>query len=741
MFSRRKFVQSALASVSMTSISAFLPKSAFALTEGSTQASGTWAIATDPALFGKVWAARFTNVLPWALDRSNTVLAKALNYPASGVTLNPSTPAVIGFVYNPDPVAPGAPVAPPTYTIKAGEVQWPMLAPLGNAAGIPTTKTWGYGNKELETVFANGTGLPVTFPGRTFVVRRNAGINVNWVNDLVDAGGAPLPHLLGIDQSISMQNDQSAHTVSAIDNQEIYTGNDILGVPIAVHHHGGDTSKEFDGGPDQWMTPRRVQVGPGVSRLPNAATLHPTGLAYTYDNKQEAAMTWYHDHGEGVTRINAYGGLAGLYVIRDANEDKLVAQAKIPSGPYELPVVLQDKCFTADGSLAYAADPADYPVPGLTLPSPTHHPEQFGDVIVVNGVSWPSMDVEPREYRLRLLNGSDSRVYVLQFGYGGVNRRGGFNQYLPMFQISTDLGLLNSPAELKQVIIAPGERMDIVVDFSVVKAVGGLKQVVVVNSGATPFPLGLATAPGTPGAGTIMRFNVNLPLHAATAGGLPIAKSKVSTQKQNLVLRGLDPATPLLVKKPKVPAAAIVRRVVLAEGADEFGRLMPLLGSFQMPGDTAYENYPGQTNLGTMAFSQLPTETPKLGTTEVWEFWNNTVDAHPIHMHLVRTRLLNREVFTSTGPVDPATNLPTAAVTKQMVNGWFGEILKPEYVQLSGLPVAAPAGEQGWKDTILCYPGEVTRVLISFDRPGKYVYHCHILAHEEHDMMRWFEVL
>jgi len=742
MISRRKFVQSALASVSLTSISAFLPKSVFALTEGGTQP--TWASVTDPTLFGRVWAQRFTNVLPWALDPTNTVLAKALNLPASGVALNPATPAGLGFIYKPDAGTKS------TFTVKAGEVQWPMLAPLGNAAGIPTTKTWGYGNADLETVFADGTGLPVTFPGRSFVVRRNAAINVNWTNNLVDSvTGQPLPHLVGVDQSISMQNDQSVRTLDPSTNQETYTGNEIFGVPIAVHHHGGDVAKEFDGGPDQWISPRRAQVGPGVTAAGSVgANSNADGLAYTYNNQQEAAMTWYHDHGEGVTRINAYGGLAGLYVVRDANEDKLVAQAKIPSGPYELPVVIQDKTFTADGSLSYAGDPADYPEPDLNLPSPTHMPEQFGDVIVVNGVAWPNLDVEPREYRLRLLNGSDSRVYVLEFGFGGVNRRGGFNQYLPMYKISTDLGFLNRPVYMRQVIIAPGERMDIVVDFNLARlSLARVKQVVMVNSGATPFPLGAPTVPNTPGAGTVMRFNVNQPLNAATTAlGIPaIPKSRVTAILANLinplVLRGLDPATPPLTSRPVVPANTKVRRVLLGEGVDEYQRIMPLLGSFQLPTDPPLDHYPGQTNLGTLSFSQLPTETPSVGTSEVWEFWNTTVDAHPIHLHLVKFRLLNRELFgpSAAAPVDPVLG-PILAEPKAMVNGWTGSTLRPDWVQLSGSPVAAPAHEQGWKDTILCYPGEVTRVLMRFDRPGKYVYHCHILSHEEHDMMRWYEV-
>jgi spore coat protein A len=381
-------------------------------------------------------------------------------------------------------------------------------------------------------------------------------------------------------------------------------------------------------------------------------------------------------------------------------------------------------------------------VPGLNLSSPTHHPEQFGDVIVVNGVAWPQLDVEPREYRLRLLNGSDSRVYVLEFGYGGVNRRGGFNQYLPMYKISTDLGFLNRPVYMRQVIIAPGERMDIVVDFNLVNlAINRNKQVTVVNSGAIPFPLGAPTVANTPGAGTVMRFNVNQPLNAA------IPKSRVTAILKNLinplVLRGLDPATPLLPAKPVVPANTIVRRILLAEGVDEKGRLTPLLGNFQLPNDPPLLHYPGQSNLGTMGFSQLPTETPTLGSTEVWEFWNNSPDAHPIHLHLVKFRLLNREAFVPTAlapTIDPAVG-PLMAESKDMINGWTGERLLPERVALSGLPVAAPADEQGWKDTILAYPGEVTRILMKFDRPGKYVYHCHILAHEEHDMMRWYEVV
>jgi spore coat protein A len=720
MVTRRTFLGQFTLAAGAAGLAGMLPRSAFAFTQGGGQA--TWAVASDVTLFARTWAARFTNALPNPLD------PKLLG---------------IGFVYRPD----GG--AGTTFTVTAGETLWNVLGPAGS--GLPQTRVWGYGNYEGVPA-----GVPVTFPGRSFVVQRGSPIHVNWVNNLavelaaggvpvldatgnqVTDGALPLSHLVGVDQTIAVTTDQTVRSVT-VDNQVIYPGADIVGVPIAVHHHGGDTGGEFDGGPDQWQTPRRVQSGPGISVDSGNTLAGDDRLRYTYDNTQEASMHWYHDHGEGVTRTNAYVGLAGLYVVRDANEAALVNGNKIPGGAYELPLVVQDKAFAADGSLAYSGDPADYPVPGLNLPSPTHMPEVFGDIIVVNGVAWPGFQVEPREYRLRLLNGSDSRFYTLKFGFGGVSRRGGFNNYLEIYKISNDLGLLNNPVQMaaQTVTIAPGERMDVVVDFSVAQPVvrGGPIQVVVTNSAATPFPGGAPTVPGTMGAGTIMRFDVALPLNTA------VPRTRVQVTGNNLALRGLDPATPRLAGVA-VKAGTPVRRILLAEGADEYGRIMPLLGSFQLAGDPAYKYYPGQSNVGTLAFNQLPTETPTVGRDEVWEFWNTTVDAHPIHVHLSQFRVINREAFgpTPAAPLDPVTGLQMTSVAKDMVNGWSGSRLEPAYVALSGVVRRVPADEQGWKDTVVCYPGEVTRVLMNFKRPGKFVYHCHILSHEEHDMMRWFEV-
>jgi spore coat protein A len=581
-----------------------------------------------------------------------------------------------------------------------------MLGPLGgkfaDGSPVPVTTLWGYGNRDLENIFVGGGGFGVTFPARSFVVQRGTPITVNWYNNLVDASGRALPHLVGVDQTISMQTDRN--------------GTPINGVPIAMHHHGGNSLEEFDGGPDQWFTPLRRQVGPGITAK-NTAT-GSDHLTYVYKNDEEASMTWYHDHGEGVTRINAYAGLAGLYVVRDANEAALIRAKLLPTGEQEIPVVIQDKVFQSDGNLAYTGDspafngwavgttgvkqlPGNWtPVPPtvvydpnnedtvVTGDQPTHVPEMFGDVICVNGVAWPTLKVERRQYRLRLLNGSDSRVYNLNFAG------------LRFFQVGTDVGLLNAPVPLTTITIFPGERKDIVINFDQVKL---NTKLVVTNDAPFPYPSGFATLGGDPWA-TIMQIDVSKKINETV--------NKPAELRADTRLRGRDAATPVLPYFLSAPKNLTVRKILLGEGCDEYGRITPLLG-------TVAE--------GTKLFQDPPDIFPALGATEVWEFWNTTVDSHPIHMHLVRFRITDRQPFTG------------AVQAKLMSNGWAGVQFSAPPV-LSGRASAAPLTEQGWKDTVVCPPGYVTRVVATFNNPGKYVYHCHILGHEEHDMMRWFLV-
>jgi spore coat protein A, manganese oxidase len=629
---RRRRVLQTLAALAIPA----LPSALKAAVDGNPDPA-SWASLSDPNLYAQAFARRFRN--------------------AFFNPLSPTALGAIGGMYQPDPGT------DTHYTIAAEQTQQDVL-------GVPGVRTtvWGYHNHEYGP----------TFPGRSFVVQQGTPISVTWENKLTDAGGAPLPHLLPVDQTFTIQ----APTT---------------GVPLAVHHHGGDTAAEFDGGPDQWSTPVRQQVGPGIAQDNRLGQLDPdrSALRYLYQNTQEASLHWYHDHAESLTRLNVDAGLAGLYVVRDANEKALIARNVIPSGDYEIALVLQDRTFDASGNFTYSAHPVDYPAPlADTFPqnNPTHMPEKFGDVICVNGKAWPSLSVEPRAYRVRILNGSDSRVYTLSFG-----------SQTEVYQIGTDLGFLNQGVRIQTLTIAPGERADLVLDFR-----GYLfspwSSVVVTNTANTPFPNG---TPPQGGATVVMQFKPN----QWRRWWAPNPRSALLTSTP---LRAAVPALPLT---PPVPDT--VRRIVLGEGVDEYGRITPMLGVFDPS---------GQANDGTLTFQDPATERPVVGSREIWEFWNTTVDAHPVHMHLVQFQVKDREPFTGT------LNATT------MSNGWEGVQLATD-AALSGAPVPAPPHEAGWKDTVLCPPGEVTRVVAEFTRTGKFVYHCHILSHEEHDMMRFYEVV
>ena len=617
----------------------------------------SWAINSDPTTYAQAFGVRFLQpfVNPLGAGTSTIAGIGSLALTEAAVTVG----TVVNGVYKPDPGTTNQ------YTILAQQTQANVLGIFGKS-----TTVWGY--KNFET-------LRPTFPGRTFEVQRGGAITAKWRNALAGAAG-PLPHLLPVDQTTAIQTPTS-------------------GVPMAVHHHGSDSAVEFDGLPDQWATPLRVQVGPGIT----AANLDPTGpgVRYQYTNAQEASLHWYHDHADTITRLNVSSGLAGLYVVRDPNEAALQAANIIPKAPYELGMVIQDRTFDAVGNFTYSADPADYPDPAVaaTLPAnlPTAMPENFGDIILVNGKAWPNLRTEPRPYRVRMLNASDSRFYTLSFGT------------TPVYQIGTDLGLLNKGVAMSSITIAPGERLDLVLDFT---AMAG-QTVVVTNSAVAPF--GPGGTPPTGGATLVMQVQVNLPRNRANP--MPVASLLPATNLRRTT------ATPALVPVATQLAAIkapTVRRLILGEGTDQYGRILPMLGTYN-PTNAAL-------NLGTRSFQDPPTETPPLNATEIWEIYNISADVHPLHMHLVQFRVIDRTPITY--------NPPT---TTTMANGWQG--VKLEGPVTKGVAEPAPAHEGGWKDTVQCPPDYVTRILVKFTRRGKYVYHCHILSHEDHDMMRWYQVV
>jgi spore coat protein A len=599
---------------------------------------------------------------------------------------NPLDPA---FIFTPDTPSGTA------YTLYIEE--FAQNLGLGINQGMPiSTTVWGYGKP----------GQAPTFPGRTFEVQQGSAITVTYVNNLVNpVTGDPLPNRMPVDTTLDWANPGAVGGLTP--------------VPAVAHLHGGDSEYLSDGLPDAWGTPfeglERGTTASGASiSPPQQGRLF--SKPYTYDNNQEAATLWYHDHARGITRTNVYMGLAGFYILRDANENGLRVPVLagdapvLPSHPYEIPVVIQDREFSADGSLYYPADAKD-------MPSPTHLPEFFGRVILVNGQAWPKQDVEPRKYRLRLLNGSDSRFYDLRFETfaAGTSIAPGAGVPLQVLVIGNELGLLDQPAlpaldgrpgipAVPGVLpIAPGERYDVIVDFSGVPAGS---RVLVTNSARSPYPD--ADLPEKGFTDRLMAFNVVLPRNAA----VPEASVALGTPLRPK----LKPLDPMPSKTSKLP----VRRIMLFEGTDLFGRLQTMLGIVDIDPATGLQ--------GTLTFNDPITERPQRGKAEIWEFYNTTVDAHPLHMHLVDFRVIDRQVFT--GEIKPKVNS----------DGSSGAILEPDSITLVGTPVSPSAWEAGKKDTVKTFPGEVTRVLVNFKRKGEYVYHCHILSHEDHEMMRPYEV-
>ncbi|MFC7372455.1 multicopper oxidase family protein [Fictibacillus iocasae] len=441
---------------------------------------------------------------------------------------------------------------------------------------LPKAKVWGY------------NGL---VPGPTFEVKKDEDIYVKWQNKL------PLKHFLPVDTTIH----------GAMDTPEVRT---------VVHLHGSPSEPASDGHPEAWFTRNYKVTGS-----------HFEKKIYHYTNAMRATNLWYHDHALGITRLNVYAGLAGMYFIRDEKEKSL----RLPKGKYEVPLVVVDRSFNPDGSLFYPSQPRN---PSPDLPNPSIVPAFFGDTVTVNGKVWPFLKVEPRKYRFRLLNASNTRTYKFQF-----------SNNMPFFLIGTDGGLLARPIQVSSLDVSPAERIDIVVDFSQLKG-----QNVVLQDG---FELDSEI-------GNIMQFKVAKELCAPDRSQVPEHLSTL----------------------PPIPLDQVrkIRRITLNDSEDEYGRLMLLFDD--------------------KTWSDHPTETPLIGSVEIWELVNQTPGIHPIHIHLVDFRIIGR--FDAQGN------------------------------KLPPLPA-----DFGIKDTVLVDANQTVRLIMKFQPYcGDYVWHCHRLEHEDHDMMR-----
>jgi len=582
------------------------------------------------------------------------------------------------------------------YNVKPGNIynvsmqQSVQMTGLKNAMGAPLSTTiWGYSD----------SGMQATWPGKSFEVQSNVPVTVNWSNNLTDALGSPLPHLLPVDESLHW-----CYSLPGYGNVSM----DTDGVPLVPHLHGGHNDPAVDGNPEYFTGTTVASRGPRW-----------VSDSFVYDNSQDAGTLWYHDHALGVTRLNVYAGLAGFYIIRDSlDTGKHNNKFKLPAEQYELAYVIQDRMFKDDGELFYPAfdgDPAwdDFitaeganpPIPG----GPSALAEFFGDHIVVNGKLWPKANVEPRNYRMRLLNGCDSRFMRLRFRSVPIDDIDFTNASAPLkfVVVGSDQGLLSKSADVREVDFMPGERIDVVFDFS---SVPMGSRVIIENilgdspfGGALPGPADLYPDRRTD---RVMAFDVVHPMN-------PAVEDKFSGK-----IEGAFQGVPQDVTRK--------RKLGLYEGTDFYGRLMPMLGTAEPVTDVE-----GNLVNGSMIWGAPITENPGLGDTEIWEFYNTTGDAHPIHVHLVHFEILSRRKFTTTLlPLPVIDHEGNIGAGFTMSNTVVDKVTKVKVLK----------AEKGPKDMVLCYPGEVTRIKMHFDKPGRYVWHCHILSHEDHEMMRPFHV-
>jgi spore coat protein A len=656
---------------------------------------------------------------------------------------------------------PGSTVVSDHYTIDINQYM-DKLHP-----ALPATTLWGY--HPTKTL----GGFPQAHLGGILIAQRGRPTQITFRNNL------PAKHILPVDSSI-----QGADP-TVTENR------------TATHLHGGAVPWFSDGGPFGFWDANGHK---GINFI-NNAVLNPGAAGreaeYYYPNDASARLMWYHDHSMGITRLNAYAGIASAYIIRDNFEAALVRDFGLPgfveNGGRELPLVFQDKIFQNGQG---PSDPKALPFPGSAqgkgnlwypyeydlarwdrdpsapnpLPPTSVVAEAFGDTMLVNGAAFPKATVDPRRYRFRVLNACQARVLNLQLYEDNGHGQPNFKKPGPHWTvIGTEGGFLARPVNVPSaplttfvdplagryvdpaapggsLIVATGERFDLVVDFN---GKAG-KKYILYNDAPAPYPNGAFTndypnAAGIGDTSVLMRFEVKADSKAIPNDTpwlltpfMPMAGNPDAKIDPPLAGHLAAMPTPFLTWLTATTAplpiptrkGVTVRHLTLNEGFDASGRLIQMLGTNVAPkaGDFSRPYF----DPADLPLSEA-TETPAAGATEVWEIANLTGDTHPIHIHLANAQILSRRVFDTVAYANTAAGSPAV----------------PTYYPT--IPARGPeATELGWKETIKMHPGEVTTVIMQFNLPKvpfkipvsprtgghEYVWHCHILEHEEHDMMR-----
>jgi spore coat protein A len=611
------------------------------------------------------------------------------------------------------------------YEISMRQFQQQILPP-----GLPATTVWGYGpakrlNRNAPEIW--------NAPSLTIEAQHGRPVRIKWINELKDANGNYLPHLLPVDQTLHWANPPGGSAgrdtrPTFTSTPSPYTGP----VPIVTHVHGAvGVGDESDGYAEAWFLPAANNI-PGAyategtwygffkmkAKARFGADWGPGYSVSQYPNSGRASTDWYHDHTLGMTRLNVYAGPAGFYNIRGGPAgDQQVRyrgsrrRAFLP-GPapmeeaqinpartyYDIPIAIQDRSFNADGSLFYPDTRAFFDgVTGPYLPttdlSPIWNPEFFGNMIMVNGNTWPYLNVEQRRYRFRFLNGCQSRFLILDF-----NQIPG----VEVWAIGNEGGFLAEPVNLttgnhNRLLMGLAERADLIVDFTNVPLHNGTDSPYILRNVGPDEPFG-GGEPGTgfpvadpDSTGQIMQFRVG-----------PALSNDLST----------PPALLQLPTLPVIGAPERVRRLALIEEMSAFFEDAPaeaLLGTIE--GDPS-------TGVGVWTkrlWMDPVTENPGLGDVEDWEIYNTTGDAHPMHVHETVFEVLNRQAISVNESTQEVQVVP-------------GSRRGPE------------PWETGFKDTVIAYPGEVTRIRAKFTSEGQYTWHCHIVEHEDNEMMRPYRI-
>ncbi|MDP9002578.1 MAG: multicopper oxidase domain-containing protein [Myxococcota bacterium] len=608
-------------------------------------------------------------------------------------------------------------------------------------------------------------------------------------------------------------------------------------VPTVPHLHGAEVLSAFDGHPDAWFTAGLAQKGPGF-----------VSDVYNYPNQQEATTLWFHDHALGSTRLNVYSGLAGFYLIRDERDTgRTNNPITLPGGPFEQEITIADRMFDTNGQLLFPDGSPSGHANGLegAPANPNLHPfaipEFFGNVMTVNGKSWPFFSVQPRRYRFRMLNSSNARFLQMQlFEEAKVNGRFTGIATLftdtqnppvgipgpPIWQIGSDGGFLNSPVNVNLVtagvpatgdpnsphlFMAPAERADIIVDF------GGQsgKRFVLTNTAVAPYPGGgvpteSVLPPPAQQGGTnlpgpydivdqVMEFRVDQPLAGTDTSFNPAGNHPPLRAASIVDIKPADTHLPV-----------DVRRQIILDEVEDITTGLPvevIINNSHWNGrrEGSTTVIPGsQSNSHGLEATELPRE----GSTELWEVANLTPDAHPLHIHLIQFQIIESQPFNTESDL-----CPHGLATPQFGNDGDGQFnfSGPEYRQaydalfpggtfngftfpphnfipgygpplsyltpnadgaiggnlafsagknqyFVGPPVPPQPRDQGWKDVAKMFPCAVTRLAVRWapqdvaagrTHPGQnnfpfdpttggpgYVWHCHILDHEDNEMMR-----